>query len=222
VLERQERNDKLKEGTMTGFMNIDPASLGQRDTYQILISGIVPRPIAFVSTVSDGGSPNLAPFSFFTGVCPKPPTLCFSVLPRRTGKKDTLRNIEATREFVVNVVSERFAEAMNQTAADYPPEVDEFTVAGFTPMASERVRPPRVGEALISMECKLVEIRHYGETPYIASLIFGEVVLFHLSHEVYRNGEVDYAVLRAVGRMGRDLYCRTGDLFEMKRPRLTG
>ena len=201
-------------------MNIDPVSLSQLALYQLLVSVIVPRPIAFVSTVAADGIFNLAPFSFFTGICSKPPTICFSVVRRRGGKKDTVRNIEATKEFVVNVVSERFAKEMNQSAADYPPEVDEFDMVGLTPLASERVKAPRVGEALISMECKLVEVREYGETPYASSLIIGEVVLFHLDDKVYRDGEVDFAMLDAIGRMGRDLYCRTSDLFEMKRPRL--
>ena len=149
-----------------------------------------------------------------------PPTICFSVVRRRGEKKDTLHNIEATREFVVNVVSVHLAESMNQTAADYAPEVDEFTVAGLTPVASERVKPPRVGEALASMECKLVHIHEYGQMPYASSLIVGEVVQFHLSEQVYRDGAMDFLTLAAVGRMGRDLYCKTRDIFEMKRPKL--
>lgn len=199
-------------------MNIDPALLPHTGCYQLLISCIVPRPIAWVSTVAEDGVLNLAPFSFFTGICAKPPTICFSSVRRRGDKKDTLRNIEATGEFVVNVVSERFAQAMNQTAAEYPPEVDEFAAAGLIPVASERVRPPRVQGALISMECKLIEVREYGEMPYASSLIIGQVVFFHVGEEVYRNGAVDFAALGAVGRMGRDLYCRTSDIFEMKRP----
>jgi len=202
------------------FMNIDPVSLSQMDSYQLLVSLIVPRPIAFVSTVAENGIFNLAPFSFFTGICAKPPTICCSVVRRRGDKKDTVRNIETTGEFVVNVVSEHFAQAMNKTAADYLPEVDEFTVSGLSPVACDRVRPPRVGEALISMECKLVEIREYGEMPYVSSLIIGEVLMFHLDNEVHQHGVMDYAMLGAVGRMGRDLYCRTSDLFEMERPRL--
>ena len=201
-------------------MNIDPVSLSQLDSYQLLVSVIVPRPIAFVSTVAENGVLNLAPFSFFTGICAKPPTICFSVVRRRGGKKDTVRNIEATGDFVVNVVSERSAQAMNQTAADYLPEVDEFAAVGLTPVACDRVRPPRVGEALVSMECRLDEVREYGEMPYVTSLIIGEVVLFHIDDVVHQHGAVDYAVLEAVGRMGRDLYCRTNDLFEMKRPKL--
>ena len=132
--------------TMEEFMNIDPVSLSQIDSFQLLVSLIVPRPIAFVSTVAENGVLNLAPFSFFTGICAKPPTICFSAVRRRGDKKDTVRNIEATGEFVVNVVSERFAQAMNQTAADYLPEVDEFAAASLTPMACDRVRPPRVGD----------------------------------------------------------------------------
>jgi len=199
-------------------MKIDPTLLSYQDCYQLLISVIVPRPIAFVSTVAEDGTLNVAPFSFFTGVCRKPPTICFSVGRRQGEKKDTGRNIEATREFVLNVVSESFAEAMNQASRDYPREVDEFAAIRLTPVSSERVRPPRVGEALISMECTLVEVHTYGEMPDASSLIIGEVVQFYLSDEVYRGGVVDYGVLCGVGRMGRHLYCRTGDLFEMRRP----
>ncbi|MEE9202083.1 MAG: flavin reductase family protein, partial [Dehalococcoidia bacterium] len=111
-------------------MEIDPAPLEHRDVYQLLISLIVPRPIALVSTIAPDGIHNLAPFSFFTGVCSKPPTVCLSVVRRRGGeKKDTLRNMEATREFVVSMVSDHLAEPMNQSAAEYPPEVDEFAAA---------------------------------------------------------------------------------------------
>lgn len=201
-------------------MNIDPASLDHRDSYQLLISLIAPRPIALVSTVAGDGVLNLAPFSFFTGICATPPTVGFSVGRRRGEKKDTLRNIEATREFVISVVSQHLAQAMNQTAADYPPEVEEFAASGLTPVPSDRVRPPRVGEALASMECRLVEVREYGEMPYVSSFVIGEVVEFHLSDEVYSDGGVDFAALSLVGRMGRDLYCYTSHTFEMKRPRL--
>lgn len=202
-------------------MKIEPASMAPRDCYQLLISLIVPRPIAWVSTVAADGVRNLAPFSFFTGICHQPPLVCFSVLRRRRGeKKDTACNIETTGEFVLNVVSQRLAQAMNQTAAEYPPEVDEFVEAGLTPVPSDRVKPPRVGEALASMECKLVEIREYGNMPYVTSFVIGEVVKFHVSDEILRDGVVDFAELSAMGRMGRDLYCSTGDIFEMKRPRL--
>ncbi|MBI4301091.1 MAG: flavin reductase family protein [Chloroflexi bacterium] len=201
-------------------MSINMTSLSPLEGYQLLTSIIVPRPIAFVSTMAEDGVLNLAPFSFFTAICGRPPTICFSVIRRRGEKKDTARNIAATQEFVVNVVSEGFAQWMNQTAAEYLPQVDEFAVAGFTPVASSLVRPPRVGEALISMECRLLEIREYGEMPYAADFVIGEVVQFHLSDDIYRDGAVDFSALKAVGRMGRDLYCRTGDLFEMKRPRL--
>lgn len=201
-------------------MKVDPASLDHRDLYQLLISLIVPRPIALVSTVAGDGILNLAPFSFFTGICATPPTVGFSVVRRRGEKKDTLRNIETTREFVISVVGQHLAQAMNQTAADYPPEVEEFAASGLTPVPSDRVRPPRVGEALASMECRLVEVREYGEMPYVSSFVIGEVVEFHLSDGVYRDGDMDFAALNAIGRMGRDLYCHTSDIFEMKRPRL--
>ncbi len=201
-------------------MELDPASLDQRESYQLLISAIVPRPIALVATISEDGVANLAPFSFFTGVCSKPPMVGLSVVRRRGEKKDTLRNIEANSEFVVNVVSAGMAQAMNQTAADYAPEVDEFSAAGLTQVASLRVRPSRVGESLISLECRLVEIKDFGKMPYISSFVIGEVVQFHLKDAVYEDGVVDFGMLNAVGRMGRDLYCHTGDVFEMNRPRM--
>ena len=156
-------------------MTIDPGDRAPRDIYRLLTGVIVPRPIAFVSTVSRDGIRNLAPFSFFTAISANPPVICFSpmVRNRQASQKDTLHNIEATREFVVNIVSESIAEQMNRTSADYPPEVDEFIEAGLTPLASDLVAPPRVGESLVSMECTLHTILTLSTEPLGEALWWG-------------------------------------------------
>ena len=128
-------------------MIINPSEHDHNSIYKLMIGSIVPRPIAFVSTVDKSGNRNLAPFSFFNGVCSRPPVVLFSSVIRKDGRhKDTLNNVEATKEFVVNIVSEDFADRMNMCSADVPPEVDEFQLSGLTPVASDTVLPPRVGE----------------------------------------------------------------------------
>lgn len=201
-------------------MTIDPAAADHRNIYKLLVGAIVPRPIAFVSTVSPEGVRNLAPFSFFTAVSANPPVICFSPMVRGSdgGRKDTLCNIEATREFVVNIVSEDFAQAMNACSAEFPPEVDEFAVSGLTPAPSDLVRPPRVAESRINMECRLLQILHVSPKPLGGSLVIGEVVRFHLAGELFRDFRIDPDKLRAIGRMGGPTYARTTDRFEMERP----
>ena len=133
-------------------------------------------------------------------------------------RKDTLHNVEATREFVVNVVSEDFAERMNACSAEFPPEVDEFAVSGLTPAASDIVRPPRVLESRISMECRLVQVVHVSPKPLGGSLVLGEVVRFHVADEIFNNFKIDPDKLNAIGRMGGPTYTRTTDRFDMQRP----
>ncbi|MDO8674209.1 MAG: flavin reductase family protein, partial [Dehalococcoidia bacterium] len=138
-------------------MKVDPREVTARECYKLLIGSIVPRPIAWVSTVGENGVFNVAPFSFFTSVCTYPPTVCFTAIRRAGEKKDTVRNIEFTGDFVVNLVTEELAEAMNISCGDYPPEVDEFQVAKLTAVPGDKVRSPRVAESPISLECKLVQ-----------------------------------------------------------------
>jgi len=205
-------------------VTIDPAAADARDLYKLMVGAIVPRPIAFVSTVSPDGVPNLAPFSFFTAISANPPVVCFCPMVRGSdgGRKDTLSNIEATREFVVNVVSEDFAREMNTCSAEFPPQVDEFQVSGLTPLASEVVRPPRVAESRIQMECRLFQIVHVSPKPLGGSLVIGEVVRFHVADELFDNFRIDPDKLRAIGRMGGPTYTRTTDRFEMERPKAGG
>jgi flavin reductase (DIM6/NTAB) family NADH-FMN oxidoreductase RutF len=198
---------------------VNPVDLKPVDVYKLMTAIIVPRPIALVSTVGPDGILNLAPYSFFTGICYHPPTVCFSAIRREGEKKDTVRNVEATGEFVVNVVHEGIAEEMNATSAEFPSEIDEFEVARLTPVRSDLVRPPRVGESPVSMECRLSRVLELGEAPYGASLVIGEVVRFHVRDDLYLgDGKVDVAKLGPVGRLVGDLYCHTGDIFAMKRP----
>lgn len=185
-----------------------------------MIGAIVPRPIAFVSTVSPEGIRNLAPFSFFNGVCSHPPIVAFSTTVKKDGsRKDTLNNVEATREFVVNIVSEDIAERMNLCSAEVPASVDEFNLSGLTPIPSDLVKPPRVQECRISMECKLVQIIHLNQEPGGGSLVLGEIVRFHVADELFDNFRIDPDGLRAVGRMGGPTYTRTRDRFDLIRPK---
>lgn len=204
-------------------MIFDPAAETPQNIYKLLIGAVVPRPIALVSSLSADGIPNLAPFSFFNAVCANPPLLCFAVSRPGQGaesvKKDTLANIEATGEFVVNIVSENFAEQMNLTAGNYPPEVDEFAVAGLTPATSVKVKPARVAEAKVSMECRLFQLVTLSERPMGGSLVLGEVVSIYADESMVTDFRVDPEGLQAVGRMGGLTYTRTRDRFDIVRPK---
>lgn len=202
-------------------MVIDPAAAGTQNIYKLMIGIIVPRPIAFVSTMSADGVRNLAPFSFFTAVSANPPVIAFAPMVRGSDgqQKDTLRNIEETREFVVNIVSEEFAEQMNLCSGEYPPEVDEFELSALTPVASDLVKPPRVAESKAQMECRVVQVVHVSPKPLGGSIVLGEVVRFHVSDAVIDGYRVDPDLLNAIGRMGGPTYVRTGDRFNLERPK---
>ena len=202
-------------------MTIFPDRQTSQEVQRILIGSVVPRPIALVSSVSAEGVRNLAPFSFFNAVCTDPPVICFAAARPAAGKpkKDTLDNIEATGEFVVNIVSEEFAEQMNLTARDYPADVDEFAESGLTAINSELVRPPRVRESRVSFECKLTHNIVVSDKPAGSNLILGEVVCMHVDEAVLEDGRIDPDRLRAIGRMGGISYVRTTDRFEIVRPK---
>jgi flavin reductase (DIM6/NTAB) family NADH-FMN oxidoreductase RutF len=199
---------------------VDPAAADPRAIAKLLVEAVVPRPIAFVSTLSASGVLNLAPFSYFTVASANPPVICFAPIIRRDGsRKDTLLNIEATGEFVVNVVSEDFAPQMNLCSGEYPPDVDEFAISGLTPIPSELVKPPRVKESHVSMECRLLQIVHVSAKPGGGSLVLGEVVRFHVDDTVVSHDSIDPGRLCPIGRMGGPTYVRTTDRFEMERPK---
>lgn len=202
-------------------MIIDPAATEPRNIYKLMVGAIVPRPIAFVSTLSADGVLNLAPFSYFTAVGSVPPVVCFCPANRGSDgqKKDTLRNVEATGEFVVNIVSEDFARQMNLCSGEYPPEVDEFAVSGLTPIASDLVKPPRVKESKIQMECLLLQIVRISPKPLGGNIVLGEVLRFHVDDSIVSNFAIDPDKLRPIGRMGGPTYTRTTDRFQMERPK---
>jgi flavin reductase (DIM6/NTAB) family NADH-FMN oxidoreductase RutF len=203
-------------------MTILPSEAGPANIYKLMIGAIVPRPIAFVSTVSPAGVRNLAPFSFFTACSANPPVICFAPMVRASDgvQKDTLHNVQQTGEFVVNIVSEDFVEKMNICSAEFPPEVDEWEKSGLTPVASESVTPARVGESRFHMECKLVEIVSVSKQPLGGSLVLGEVVRFHVDDELFDDYRIDADKLRAIGRMGGPTYARTTNRFDLQRPKL--
>jgi flavin reductase (DIM6/NTAB) family NADH-FMN oxidoreductase RutF len=201
-------------------MRIDPAEVSLAELYGWMLNTIVPRPIAWVSSISAEGVTNLAPFSFFQGVTVNPPTLLFSVVNNRHGdKKDTIRNIEAVPEFVVNVVTYELREQMNRSSALLPYGESEFAFAGVTAAPSELVRPPRVAESPVAFECKLRQIVRVGDGPLAANVVFGTVALIHINNLILdAQGRLDPGKLDAIARMGGDWYARTTDRFVLKRP----
>ncbi len=204
-------------------MKIDPTKLDRKAAHELLVGVALPRPIAFVSTIGEQGVYNLAPFSFFIPMSVKPAIVGLGIGRKKDGsKKDTLVNIELTKDYVINLVTERLAEPMNQSAGEYPPEVDEFKIAGLTPTRADLVKSPLVAESPVNMECRLLQILEYGEFPRINNFVIGEVIQVHVKDEFWGDGEIQSSKLMAIGRMGGDLYCRTRDVFEMKRPIVSG
>jgi flavin reductase (DIM6/NTAB) family NADH-FMN oxidoreductase RutF len=209
-------------------MIVSPSDLSHKDLYSILLNSVAPRPIAWVSTVSAAGQPNLAPFSFFNTVCVDPPLLAFAPGRRQPKQpqgglgeaKDTLRNIRETKEFVVNVVTYDLREAMNLTSGEYDASVTEFEVAKLTPQASVVVRPPRVAESPVSFECKLHQILDFSTAPTSGSLVLGEIVSIHINDANLKDGKLDRNSLDLIGRMGGLQYTRTTQRFEMVRPKV--
>lgn len=210
--------------TGSPMLSIDPADHPSRQIYKLMTGIIVPRPIALVSTVDEAGAPNLAPFSFFCGVGSVPPTLIFCPALHAKDvdpvlRKDTLANVETTGEFVVNVVDDAIAHAANITAAEVPPEVDEFALAGLTPIPSEAVRPPRVAESPAHMECKVLQVIYTSRQPGGGVIVLGEIVRFHVREDLIDDFRVDPEGLDAVGRMAGNTWVRTRDRLDLVRPK---
>jgi flavin reductase (DIM6/NTAB) family NADH-FMN oxidoreductase RutF len=205
--------------------SFDPQQESVQNIYKLMIGAIVPRPIAFVSSLDERGVRNLAPFSFFNGVSAAPPVVLFCPVVRREDPerglgphKDTLRNVIATREFVINVVTESIAEKMNLTSAQVPPDVDEFELSGLTPLPSELVKPPRVAESPVQMECRLRQIVEISEQVHGGAIVLGDVLRFHVREDLVENFRIDADKLAAIGRMGGPTYVRTRDRFNLVRP----
>jgi flavin reductase (DIM6/NTAB) family NADH-FMN oxidoreductase RutF len=192
---------------------IDPDTLDPQSRYKLLIGSVVPRPIAWTSTVSREGVHNLAPFSFFTVASRNPPMLCISMGPRADqppDTKDTLSNIAEMGEFVINIVSLPLSNAMYESSRTHPPKADEFEKAGLTPAPCEVVAAPRVEEAAVSMECLLDRVLQLGTD----HLVIGRMVRFHVRDELYENGRIDVAKLQPLGRLAGN-YTKVETIFEL-------
>ena len=200
-------------------MLFDMETLPQQDRYKILVASVVPRPIAWVTTRSRAGIVNAAPFSFFNAMGADPPTVVLGIMPREGRLKDTAANIQETAEFVVNLVSEANAEAMNITCIDAPPGVDELELAKLTPVPSVAVAPPRIGESPISFECRLLAALVTGP---LQTIVIGRVVRAHVDDAFVLDAKrchLDTPKLQLIGRMhGSGVYVRSTDRFEMQRP----
>ncbi|MBA2529789.1 MAG: flavin reductase family protein [Euzebyales bacterium] len=190
--------------------DVDPVSLPARECYYLMTSLCVPRPIAWVSSLDGDGRRNLAPHSYFNVISSAPPILHFT----SSGEKDSLRNVLATGEFVVNVVSADLVEVMNLTAADFPPQEDEFDWAGLEAVASARVAPPRVARARAAMECRVRDTVTMGN----GTMVFGDVVHIHVDAAVWRDGRVDPDLLEPVGRLAGSNYAVAAPVFGLRRP----
>ncbi len=201
-------------------MHLDFATLKRPEAYAWMTTTILPRPIAWVATLSTDGKTNLAPFSFFQAITANPPTLMFVPVNQRDGSpKDTLRNLEATREFVVNVVPYALAESMNACAALLPHGESEFEAFGIAAAPSTHVRPPRVAASPVAFECALHSVVHIGEGAGAANVVFGRILGMHVDDAVLgADGLPDAAKLDLVGRLGREDYARTSERFMIKRP----
>ncbi|MBN6185515.1 flavin reductase family protein [Aneurinibacillus sp. BA2021] len=186
-----------------------------KDKYRMLTSCIVPRPIAWVTTISASGVHNAAPFSYFTGVSIEPPLVLFAIERRQNKKKDTLRNIEDTKEFVINLVTAHNVLAMNETSKDYEPEEDELKAAGLDTVPSVYVRPPRIQQSPVHLECRLYDIMEVGSSP--PALVIGEVAAIHAADHLIKEERIQMDRLEAVGRMGGTWYVQASDLFALPR-----
>lgn len=199
---------------------IDFTKISVSEAYKLLVHAIVPRPIAWVSTLSKKGVANLAPFSFFNGVCSNPPSLLFCPVNHPDGReKDTLRNIRETKQFVVNMATEAFAQQMNQSSANFPPEVSEFEKVGVTPSRSKTVKPPRVLESPVNIECELIQIIQVGAGgPGSGSVVIGKILHMHVADKAYLDGKILIDVAKPIARLGGINYSPVREIFELPRP----
>lgn len=202
------------------MLSIDPSNNTERENYKFLVGSIIPRPIAFVTTMSDEGIINGAPFSYFNIVSSNPPMVSLSVQRSEGRQKDTARNIIHLKEFVVHIVDETNVDKINQTAASLPPNESEIELAQLTPVQSIKISVPGVKEAKIRMECVLEHsVVLGGQDSPGCDLIIGKVVQFHIEEGIYENGRIDPIGLGAVSRLAGTNYAKIGELFSIERPK---
>lgn len=200
-------------------MQFDPQEIDQKAIYKLLTGAVIPRPIGWISTISEEGVHNLAPFSFFNAVGDDPPHVMFSTVRTNNTNKDTLNNVLATQQFVVNMVTEELVKKMNITSQPIPSDESEFDLAGLTPIASVKVKPPRVKESPITMECELVH--HYTLENHKfggATIIIGKVVMFHVDENVLLDDfRINLETYKPVARLAGSHYSKLGEIFSIKR-----
>ncbi|MFC2069336.1 flavin reductase family protein [Chloroflexota bacterium] len=203
-------------------MKFDLADLDFINAHRFFNAAIAPRPICLVSTVGENGVFNVAPFANYGRLSTKPSIVYIGVGAKRRARqrKDTIINIDFTKDFVINTVDEALVEPMNQAAANYPSDIDEFKEVGLTAVKSDLVKAPRVAESPISMECKLNQVLKFGEYPDSIEVVLEEVLLVHVRDDLWINGAINISKYKTLGRIGGDLYCRITDTFEMKTPNL--
>lgn len=201
-------------------MQIDPNTTSQKNIYKILTGTVIPRPIGWISSISEDGKPNLAPFSFFNAVGEDPPHIMFSTVRTNNTNKDTLNNVLATKQFVVNLATEELTEAMNATSATLPPDENEFDYAGLTSVPSMLVKPPRVKESPVNFECELVH--HYsleGHKNGGATIMIGRIVMFHIDDAILIDDyKINMDAYKPVARLAGSNYAGLGKVFSIKRP----
>ncbi len=200
-------------------MQFDPQELEQTAIYKLLTGIIIPRPIGWISTISEDGINNLAPFSYFNAVGDDPPHLMFSTVHSNDSNKDTLNNVLATKQFVVNMVTEDLVAQMNMTSQPISANESEFELAGLTPIASSLVLPPRVKESKITMECEMVH--HYkleNSKTGGATIVIGKIVLFHIDESVLLdNYKINLETYQPIARLAGSNYSKIGEIFSLKR-----
>ena len=201
-------------------MQIDVSKTEVVSVYQMLVGLVAPRPIAWVTTLSASGVVNLAPFSFFNAFGANPPVVVFSpTLKRDGGKKDTLLNIEANGEFVINASSEKHAELINMSSKMLSPDESELNLTGQKTIESIRVRPPRLADVPFALECKVIQVIPVGHGAISANLVIGEILTMHIDDLVLdEKGQPDPRKIKAIARLGGENWCRTQDLFQLERP----
>jgi flavin reductase (DIM6/NTAB) family NADH-FMN oxidoreductase RutF len=195
-------------------MRIDPSELGAEQAYRLITGIVVPRPIAWVTSMSGTGVINLAPFSAFTFVSPKPPMLAISVGRKAVIYKDTARNILHNEQYVIHIADSTLMTAVHESSTEHPPDVSEVEVLELETVPSERIKVPRLAVAPIAMECRFRQCLEFGETR--SRLIVGEVLVFHIRDGLLNNGKVETEALDPIARIGGPRYARLGDIVTLK------
>ncbi|MFD0771141.1 flavin reductase family protein [Bacillus sp. CGMCC 1.60114] len=200
------------------MLSIDPSKNTERENYKFLIGSIIPRPIAFVTTISKEHILNGAPFSYFNIISSNPPMISLAIQRSEGRQKDTAKNILDSKEFVVHIVDEQNVERVNKTAANLPPTQSEIELASFTPIASEKISVPGIQEAKVRKECVLEHSLELGDSDSPGcDLIIGKVVQFHVENEIYEKGRIDPKGLGAVSRLAGHNYAKIGEIFSIER-----